>query len=470
MCDSESSLVHTTSKTETQADHALNQAPYYLIIEKLRSGDVLLTRGTTPRAGLIAYGTKGQYSHAALWVVPKEGVIPILMEADSVGVGPTFLPTVTLTGPDGRPIFAYALSDLEAISLLRHPRIQDLDPGVVSEVTEELVEDVSSRRYSALVRLSDMLDTSYLRGPARKLFAAIDVVNRDPRGHQGIFCSELVAMYFERLSLPLFEGRPPSAMSPNHLAEAASGLQPVTDAIIDAEAARFMTKTPAAHPPPDRQSWVSPLVKGRHDHELTMTAVSELSGMLESMREQWLSSGIHDSRQRVEEMKAAVSMATQAGNQTYARKLHTYTCTQVFLSQLLIALQQDPPNNRETEDIHDRNAAHQYLIDTFAALHKENIYAFARAQILFSFSLIKLQEKSSTYLKKRKLTSTRRKLLKQWKKCRGDRIDAQNLPSSLAPHTCPTRSELVYRDKLLVAALAAAKETSSDADLDTWSA
>ena len=460
MCDSESSLVHTTSQTETQPDHARDQAPYYLIIEKIRPGDVLLTRGTTPRASLIAYGTKGRYSHAALWVIPKEGAIPILMEADSVGVGPTFLPTVTLTGPDGLPIFAYALGDLEAISLLRHPWIQNLDAGIVSEVTEELIEDVWSRRYSALVRLSDMLDTSYLRGPARKLFAAIDAVNRDPRGHQGVLCSELVAMYFERLSLPLFQGRPPSAMSPNHLAEAASGLQPVTDAIIDSEAARFMTKAASSALRPTRKEWLGPLVKGRHRHEVMTAATDRLTDTLQSIRDQWISLAIDSSQHMTTQMQAAIRQAVQARDQIYLEKFCKHTCTQVFLNHLLVVLQQNSQGDQNEDNPSYRTAAHQYLTDLFKALNEENTHTFLRAQHLFALSLARDHKENGSSLSKRQIISTRRKLLNQWRKYCEDRLNLPKLVDPRALHTCPTHSELIYRDTLLAAALAGSQETS----------
>jgi hypothetical protein len=210
---------------------------YVIRVDRLRPGDVLLTRGSDKYSSPIASGTGGLYSHAALWL-PRLGAEPPyaepfdlqLFESEDLGVGETHLAEAFVTTSDGQRFLARLVPDALAIGLFRHPRIEALDPAELGVAARRLRESDEHLGYSELDRLALAVDWSpLLRSRLAAVLRTKD--DRDIALVPGPFCSELVAKYFAELQLQLFdEARLPEQVGPNHLA--ASRLQEVPDAII----------------------------------------------------------------------------------------------------------------------------------------------------------------------------------------------------------------------------------------------
>jgi hypothetical protein len=210
---------------------------YVIRVDRLRPGDVLLTRSLDKHTSFIAPGTGGLYSHAALWL-PRLGAEPPyaepfdlqMFESEDLGVGETHLAEAFVTTSDGRRFLARLVPDALAIGLFRHPEIGALDPAELGAAARRLRESDEHLGYSELDRLALAVDGAPV---LRRRLAAV-LRTRDDRDIAlvpGAFCSELVAKYFAELRLLLFDDpRPPEEVSPSHLAE--SRLQEVPDVII----------------------------------------------------------------------------------------------------------------------------------------------------------------------------------------------------------------------------------------------
>ena len=205
--------------------------------DKLRPGDVLLSRGRSPHSALIATATRGGYSHAALWVPvsTEHHDVLYLIESDSVGVGPTYPQLMTVEyGHTVESAYSVPGNPSQAL-VLRHPDMARIEVGAMLEALGSLTEQEFGKSYSRLSRLpfaARDLDPVIRR--AASAIAGVADSLQPPTTQYGPFCSELVVRFFERLGLQVMVGPvPPEEISPNALGSQQSLLVVVDDAVIN---------------------------------------------------------------------------------------------------------------------------------------------------------------------------------------------------------------------------------------------
>lgn len=206
--------------------------------DALRPGDVLLIKGNSSFSSLIVSVTKGEYSHAAIWIPGGDEKIEslLLAESDTAGVGFTFLMPMSLhTGNvyESESVFEIPDNPRKWV-LLRHPDSENIEPARMRHASKDLQKDDFYKTYSALPRLLEAvtLRKSY-HAIANAVAQAIETCRSD-KGTRGVFCSELVATFFSKLGLELFsDGREPHTISPNDLLLPECRLEVVENAFVD---------------------------------------------------------------------------------------------------------------------------------------------------------------------------------------------------------------------------------------------
>lgn len=220
-----------------RSSDSVEELRVFVRTDKVRAGDVLLSRDRSIISELIALGSRGDYSHAAIWLAgpATEGSI-MLAESDELGVGWTPLAMSAHTNAVGQPEVLLLLpGNLSRYKLLRHPGIADVPPARLAAVAEKVRTNAFARSYPELSRL---LSASKLPAAVRTavghLLRVKRVLDRDPpKLHAGAFCSELVATCFAELGLPLFSSeRAPESISPGDFATPDCLLTEVADAFV----------------------------------------------------------------------------------------------------------------------------------------------------------------------------------------------------------------------------------------------
>lgn len=202
--------------------------------QRAQVGDVILSLGPTLPSTGIAKATRGPFSHAALW----NG--SLLYEAMVArGIGPLSLRSVVRQFAHQSLRQHAPIEDLAGLVelprarkylYLRHPRVLDefgrleLEDLMVSiEFLKQFPEPVALVEASAFSRETKLM-----------LKHVLPMVQRFVSGKQqnpGVFCSQLVAMFFREAGVPLFKpDRPPELVSPNTLLE--SLLEPQSDVLM----------------------------------------------------------------------------------------------------------------------------------------------------------------------------------------------------------------------------------------------
>ena len=215
-------------------------------MDAVRSGDIVLTRGRTVEARVIARMSGGRWSHAALWVPIesryRSGGIGHwsdlqLIEADDIGTGPTELRVVLLRLGGETVVAARLPGDPEDAVLLRHPGIDCIQEEAFDEALQALTTTALYRSYPPLDRL---VGATSLPPALKSVFRnALAVVYRTAQNapRRRLFCSELAARFYGLLGLSPFEpgfAFEPEDVSPNYLAGSRSVLRPVAGAVLSA--------------------------------------------------------------------------------------------------------------------------------------------------------------------------------------------------------------------------------------------
>jgi hypothetical protein len=217
----------------------------FVRLDKLRAGDVMLTRGRGIESGFIALLGGGQFSHASIWLPqPNRSSAPelgsprgqlSLLEADDYGVGFGLVNSFLLSIDEKTTYHVASLSQVcgTPIMLLRHPRLSEVNESVFDSAVKRLAEEEQYRHYASLHRL---LGASVLPPILQKAvgltITPASYLGKHP-SDKGSFCSELVAKFFAQVSLPLFEiDKSPELVSPNHLAPGVSVLVEEPDAFV----------------------------------------------------------------------------------------------------------------------------------------------------------------------------------------------------------------------------------------------
>lgn len=213
----------------------------YLRMKDLRPGDVLLSRGKSHlknrfEPALIALGTLGWYSHAAVFIwlkPPAEGAPGLLqlIESEDQGAGWTELTkfSLALDGKSFEDVAALPGAPVGA-ALFRHPEMASVPPETLVEASKRIGEQQLFMAYPPLVRLVDATPFPLFMKRVLRRAVAGEAKGHDPYA-SGSFCSQLVAQFFELLPIPLFAApKLPQEVSPNDLVK--SNLIEDADAII----------------------------------------------------------------------------------------------------------------------------------------------------------------------------------------------------------------------------------------------
>ena len=206
-------------------------------VQCLRAGDVILSRSQGPVSRTISIltqtkGTNTKFSHAALLLETGKKTMALssfglpaypyyqLFESDGLGAGFTGL-SMNLIRAESKlvscqVIFPY---DSVAMAIYRHPGLAQIPKNDVERAIEVVTSQYYADPYSLIERLAETLALPQsIKTAAQKIAKALTRRPAHP-GDTGVFCSELVAILFQTLNLPLF-GTPkrPATISPNLLA------------------------------------------------------------------------------------------------------------------------------------------------------------------------------------------------------------------------------------------------------------
>ena len=155
-----------------------------------------------------------------------------LAEADDYGVA-SMQPRLLLIELGGDRHWVVRLSGKRPPKLalvLRHPCIQKVDADKFTQAVLAFKQAELQRRYPLSDRLTGPLPLSE---PAKRVLGRVLVPFPEPKGTtlRGCFCSELVARFYERIGLQLFDAPVVAEQtSPNHLGQ--SRLRIVANAVF----------------------------------------------------------------------------------------------------------------------------------------------------------------------------------------------------------------------------------------------
>lgn len=208
---------------------------FYLVPDRLRAGDVILTLGDESFSENIASLTGGRFSHAILVASAKQW-----FEADDEGVGYSDLLWTGAwhQGPGGHGQ-VIALPHCRAVKVLRHPAMDSHAPAAIESAIKAIVEPWVGETYSDFRRLVKPL-TVTSRPPWWVRLGLWWEQLKSGNAPSGKFCSEVVALVYQEFpkhaigDVALFVSpRAPVLVAPSHLDH--SQLKEVPGCVLDAE-------------------------------------------------------------------------------------------------------------------------------------------------------------------------------------------------------------------------------------------
>lgn len=304
--------------------NTLTPSTALLISERLRPGDVILTRGMEKESLLIAVSTAGPFSHAAL-VLNESSVF----EALDDGVGYNWLRPVCSGSLNGQRIHCVRLgSTVSNIKVLRHRHLKSISSHRVHSALDALVREFLGHPYSIMRRLAEPL-IWIVRPVARWLLGRKDPADkRRPEALPGVFCSELIAQFFQGLSIPLFGGaRRPEQISPNELWRL-NGItfDEVQNVILLPEDMNQMencisTEHAAKGYDPAMRQWLPRLVQSRIEKEILEETSSRISTVLQNYATLGQTAFIQAQIQLLSMMESNVTWMNQYGDHRSAGRM-----------------------------------------------------------------------------------------------------------------------------------------------------
>jgi hypothetical protein len=254
---------------------ARSPAGPFLRLDRLAAGDIVLMRGRGLGSSIIAVGTEGKFSHAAL-VLNLRGSLTLFDSLDT-GIGQMSLILDAFGDVNGETAPLMELPDASAFAVFYHPLIKHVLESKLLEESERLVRDYSGKQYSRHERLPGALRRFKPLAPALgPLFRAFDR-RYHPEGVYGPFCSELVMIFFEKLELHVFDNLTSSdSVAPNDLTR--SRLVPKDGAVI--AGGRFTHFTRIDH------GLARSANEWRSRHAEMRTSLAELQNLNDELEEQ----------------------------------------------------------------------------------------------------------------------------------------------------------------------------------------
>ena len=233
-------IAQRTAGYATQHEQPLADAPplppLVLRLDRMESGDILLSHGGEMESHAIAWLSGGAFSHAALWISPIS-----TLESDGGLIDEKLTRHFGYAWLGTEHIAVGEIAGAPATCMVyRHPGMSSVPvecfaAALLAELRESWGKDYSEKhRLVMLARLPAGLAVANRLVPlAAKATRAWERWRARDKIH-GAFCSELVARFFQRLGFPLFDQeRPPERVSPNHLAR--SALRPVEGAVVESK-------------------------------------------------------------------------------------------------------------------------------------------------------------------------------------------------------------------------------------------
>jgi len=447
-----------------------HHAPY-LRWAAVQPGDVLLTRSIGLRANLITTVTKGQYSHAAIFVPTSfEGSAGsvALLEADGFGVGFT-LPKHFHFCTESGTTTAYSIPHSpERFKLLRHPEISALPRKRLQEAAQRLFQHMLHRPYSKLQRL---VKPAALPDPIERLAEEVLAIAdrfRAPKEVDGIFCSELVALYFRELALQLFtDERAPPSTFPSHLDDIESCLlrEVEPNAFLDVTTFRGQALIPEVDLQCyERDELLPMLVAHRVRADATRAKVDNFHRNVVSVYCGQLEATERSFRQLYESATQHALEAAGYGDYTYSKKFRSHAASLLFFAQISRELLEMlkyisnfpgvPPDGGSFVEVLVT------LTNTLSVLSARVLPRYERSNALFSLNLNRSMRHAPQcdHQKRKELEKARRALIDQWQRAReSNREDSD--PGNIVNSQQPSEDAmLMVRSLLQRAGSAAAAE------------
>lgn len=218
---------------ENSAKNDASVSGVFVLINKLRPGDVILALGEEKFSKRIAFVTRASFSHAILVVSPGKW-----FEADDVGVGYTDTwASIAWLKYNGASLQLRGIPDCLSAQVFRHPALANRTPDEIEMAIEQIVAPWEGEDYSDYRRLFPPLEIT----GRPKWWVRLGLAYyqwRYGRRASGMFCSEVIARVFEQLEEVGFQGaslfgvvRRADVVHPGHIAK--SRLNLVEDAVVN---------------------------------------------------------------------------------------------------------------------------------------------------------------------------------------------------------------------------------------------
>jgi hypothetical protein len=422
---------------------------YFVRFSQIKAGDVLLIKSSGKSSDLIkAFSKGGLYSHAAIWLPINPGSpYLVLTESEDAGVGPTFLARgeyVTENGVEGYDPF---VPDVEKADVYRHPALAAMDPESLARAAHQLAREEFFFGYSKLERLAGAVDR--FRSLRPLIAFGLQVIDtRDRNLEAGVFCSELVARYFEILGVPLFDsfGRP-EEISPSALA--ASKLSKQDDLLIETSALasfRILSDVMTF----DRATELHRAIRSRSNTIRLTQVTAKLDSQLKAWSADLLRKLAREVPDTIEMAIKLSKLAVEFGDHICAERMESTIACFRLIEAVLVEAATKPEGVSTTA--WDGAEGH------FAALLGE-LYDGAQAELqrrygLFNLKFVRrtIRQKGSDPISEKALSDIRQAVLPNWKEYLKGREQARGF-RKLFPLRPPTSEEAAIIDNVIAIAL-----------------
>jgi hypothetical protein len=467
--------IFLSAESEKLNPKKLQSLSPFLKLDKIRPGDVLLTRGRAAHSTFIAKATRGEFSHAAIFLPVENSPWPFLVEADGFGVGFTHLPLVFLSVEEFRTITVYSIPNSPlTYKLLRHPEIENKSSEQLYQAASELQAKVLHRRYSILSRLIKPVDLPDNFKDFTEKLIRLTESRIDASSHTGVFCSELVAMYFDALGVPLFEKqRSIQSVSPNHLDESASLLKEVPDAFVDLSKFRHIEGELSNFRFWERKEVLPVFVRQRQDSEVTIRQKEEFEACLMSNIAEISIACLKESQHIYENIIQSANLAGYSGKHGLVDRFLSFA-NKIYLSNHIEIVQQSYERDQQFSGsevpFEERVAWTQAfckLTELISSLRSTSIRAYTRTDTLLAVTLIRnqLEDKKISMRTRLSLKRKRRALLREYRSYKASFPDIDLFVDKLKTKEPLTDKSFGLIEKIILEAkIAAIMELGIDPD------
>lgn len=188
-----------------------------------------MTLGAGTESAVISLFSRGDFSHAALCTTPYT-----IFESDGTNVvGNKILKIVGHAQTENEFIQLGKIpGEVASCAVYRHPDIGSISQDHFAGALRRTMTHYYGRDYSYMSRLGRMAKANRVFRWVIQKYCEYKDRQLSEHALPSVFCSELVAHFYDELGLPLFaDGRPPDDVSPTDLTH--SRLKPVSGVVVD---------------------------------------------------------------------------------------------------------------------------------------------------------------------------------------------------------------------------------------------